>query len=307
MKRSWRWAVLLYPLLAACSSTGPLNPAGGAGQTQGGSAGSPAGGSPAGGAPGGAGTAAGSLGAGTAGEMASSGASGSAGTSGAGGGAGSGGQANAGPFACSLVLGAQLTSEWYGAGFETAGLEDPKWELKWHHHGNLSHYRDPNSPFWGNEGDPNNDAQGSPIVSPCAANPTAPDRIVFYAIEWDLETEQAWMEALGDVVDNLKLKYPSAKHVDLMTLVRCPQNQMCNPDADYGPGANDNGAIQDCFVPTFADSAVEKIIAAEPLFLGRGAQVEMAECNPAHNGAHMTAAGNEEAAQDIAAFYAQHP
>jgi hypothetical protein len=65
-----------------------------------------------------------------------------------------------------------------------------------------------------------------------------------------------------------------------MTLIRCPNNMMCNPGADYGPGANDSAGLQDCYVPP---------------------------CNPTHDGAHMTGEGNQQAASDIAAFYSAQP
>lgn len=221
---------------------------------------------------------------------------------------GSAGSANAvpssGPFECTLVLGSLLTSEWWNAGFETDVSNAAKWELKWHHHGNIKHYADVASPFWSNEGDPNNDAEGSPIVSPCSSASLTPDRILFFAIDWDYLSEQEWVDGLQQVIDNIKLKYPSAKRIDLMNEVRCPNNQMCNPGAKYGPGADADGLLQDCYVQPYVDTALQKVIARAPELLALGPQPESAECNPAHNGAHLTTPANTQAAQDIAKFYA---
>jgi hypothetical protein len=233
---------------------------------------------------------------------------GSAGTGAAGGGGGGApsGKPPEGPFTCSTYIGAYLSMEWWNAGFETK-VDNTKWQLKWHHHGHITEWRKADSPFWGDSGDPNNDAQGSPIQSACAMNSTTPDRVVFLAIDWELETEADWVAGLSESIANIKTKYPSAKRVDVMTLVRCPDNMMCNPGADYGPGANDSAGRQDCYVPPYVDSAIQKVIAANPGYVALGPQPEMAMCNPSHDGAHMTGAGNQQAATDIAAFYTAQP
>jgi hypothetical protein len=232
---------------------------------------------------------------------------GSAGTGTAGSG-GSGGAPSgtpyAGPFTCTTYIGAYLSMEWWNAGFETK-VDNDKWQLKWHHHGHITEWRKADSPFWGDTGDPNNDAQGSPIQSACAMGSTTPDRIVFLAIDWELETEADWVAGLNESIANIKAKYPGAKRVDVMTLVRCPDNMMCNPGADYGPGANDSAGKQDCYVPPYVDSAIQKVIAANPTYVALGPQPQMAMCNPSHDGAHMTGAGNQQAATDIATFYAE--
>jgi hypothetical protein len=298
--------------LVACGNgaggTGTAHDSAGSGGQLSGAAGSVAtaggGGAAANGAAAGA-TAAGAAGLGgaTAGGAGGSGGTaiaGSGGSAGSAGGGGSGGAAQS--YGCTMVLGSLLTSEWWNQGFEMDVGDASKWELKWHHHGNLIHYGDINSPFWGSTGDPLNDAQGSPILSPCAEHPDTPDRIVFFAIDWDYLSEQEWIDGLTQVVKNIKLKYPSAQRIDLMNEVRCPQNQMCNPNAKYGPGADADGQLQDCYVQPYVDSAMQKVIAADPV-LAQGPVPMSAACNPAHNGAHLTSDANVQAAKDIAAFY----
>jgi hypothetical protein len=63
----------------------------------------------------------------------------------------------------------------------------------------------------------------------------------------------------------------------------------------------------DCQVYSYVDTAMAKVVAANSDFVGLGPRLEMAMCNPAHDGAHMTAAGNQQAAKDYAAYYAKHP
>jgi hypothetical protein len=205
-----------------------------------------------------------------------------------------------------MYIGAYLSMEWYNAGFEDK-VDDDKWQLKWHHHGYVTEWRKADSPFWGDTGDPNNDAQGSPIQSKCTTNSDKPDRIVFLVIDWEIETEEVWVAGLKEMVANVKAKYPSVKRLDLMTMVRCPNNMMCNPNADYGPGANPVAGRQDCYVTPEEDAAIAKVIADDPSFVAAGPKPQMAECNPSHDGAHMTGAGNQQAAIDIGTFYAAQP
>ena len=206
-----------------------------------------------------------------------------------------------------MYIGAYLSMEWWNAGFQD-GVEDDKWQLKWHHHGHITEWAKADSPFWADEGNPNDDSQGSPIQSPCTANSNAPDRIVFLAITWALTTEEQWVESLKACVANLKAKYPSVKRVDLMTMIRCPNNMQCNPNQAYGEEDSDtNAGKQDCQVPAYADSAIAKVIAEDPTYLALGPQFEMTMCNPSHDGAHMTGTDNGIAADKIAEFYAAQP
>jgi hypothetical protein len=299
-------------LLAACSSDpAPVdtpNPMGGgnAGATtqQGGSAGS------------GAGTPATVAGSSSGGMMGSSGSAGqpgmagggaaAGGMAGGGGGAGGGGALPMGPFTCTMFLGLLTTNEWYSQGFEE-GVDGTKYELKYHHYAYVRTWGDPNSPFWGETGNSFDLDQGSQIQSPCAMNPTAPDRMVFAALDWEMETKEEWKAALEMALGTFKGKYPSLKRIDIMTLIRCPDNSMCNANADYGPGANMNAGRQDCYIPDYQDAAIAEVAAAHPDFVAVGPKVEAIACRQPVDGAHLSGDANEQAAKDVAAYYAQHP
>ena len=291
------------------SSSSELPVSGAAGQS------APAAGAPAGG---GGSASAGSPAAGASGTQTGGGPAGVAGagsgsagmvSGGAGGIAGAGGAAAAsqGPFACTEYIGAYLSMEWWGTGFESnTGIDNAKWQLKWHHHGHVLEWAKPDSPFWANTGDPLNDASGAPIQSACASNSATPDRVVFLALSWELLNEDDWVAALNADIATIKLKLPSVKWIDLQTMVRCPNDMQCNPGAKYGPGADTDATRQDCEVYPYVDSALAKVVAAHADFVGLGPQLSMAMCNPAHNGAHMTADGNKQAAVDMAAYYSKH-
>jgi hypothetical protein len=228
------------------------------------------------------------------------GATANAGSGGASGGSGGGSSVMPKNFSCSLYLGLLTTNEWYSQGFEQAGVDGTKWELRYHHYGYVNTWADPNSPFWGETGDSFALDQGSPVQSPCAMNPNAPDRLVFAALDWEMETKEAWTTALEKAITTFKAKYPSLKWVDIMTLIRCPMNMMCNPNADYGPGANGSAGRQDCYVPPYEDEAIAAVANAHPDFVGVGPKIEATMCRNPVDGAHLSADSNKQAAKDVA-------
>ena len=218
---------LLFGTAGACSSgepaAGPASPTAGTAGASANTAGTSAAGTASGGSnaavsgSGGASSNAGTTATGTGGGGQAT-AGGSGGTS-AGGTAG--GPLPEGPFGCTMYMGAYLTMEWWNTGlFEGTGdaakVNSDNWELKWHHHAHVSEWRKADSPFWLNEGNPMDDAQGAPIQSPCKATPEQPDRVVFLAIDWELLTEADWISGLNDCVTNIKAKIPSAKRVDIV-------------------------------------------------------------------------------------------
>jgi hypothetical protein len=92
-----------------------------------------------------------------------------------------------------------------------------------------------------------------------------------------------------------------------MTLIRCPMNKMCNPNANYGPGANGVAGRQECYIPPFEDEAIAAVAAAHPDFVGVGPKVEANMCRNPVDGAHLSGDSNKQAAKDVAAYYMAHP
>ena len=218
------------------------------------------------------------------------------------------GSAAKGPFTCTEVIGLLITSEWWSAGFLSDGVDATKFQLKWHHQGYVGAWADPSSPFWPNQGDPNAADAGAPIQSPCAQNSGTPDRVLFVAVDFEMLTEDAWVTALNNAVATIKQKYSSSlRWLDLTTLVRCPNDMMCNPSENYGTGANVTVPREDCYVPPYVDSAIAKVIAAHSDFVGLGPEPQATMCNPTINGPHLSTASNQAAAKAIATYYVQHP
>lgn len=304
-----RASLLALGFCLACSDNAPTGPAQGD-PTTGGSAGSGATAPPSGGGAGGSAAAAAS-GSGQGGSgAATAGTGGAGGAAGAGAsGAGAGGPAEEPPsnFACTQVIGAMITGEWFNGGnfeqkLEALGGDPQKWELKNEHYGTIEKWVDPN------EGPAENDHLywGHGVSSACAVDSNNPDRVIFSAISWELTTEQEWTIALQAVVQNIKDKYSSIRWIELTSQVRCPDNVMCNPNAVQGPGSDDAASLQDCYVWPAQDAAMAAVAAADPI-VGLTPQFDADTCRPEGiDGAHLGSA-NSGAAQKIAEHYAQHP
>jgi hypothetical protein len=140
-----------------------------------------------------------------------------------------------GTYACTLMIGIQATEEWYNFGFETM-VDNSKWELIWVHSGFVELWANSNDPVW-----------STAITSPCAQNPTKPDRVIFLALNFLYTTAAEWNPVVSMAVDNIKAKYPSAKRIELMSFIRAPGNSACSqapaPRSTITPAQDDAMAI----------------------------------------------------------------
>jgi len=189
-------------------------------------------------------------------------------------------------FVCSQVMGLMLTDQWYTAGFETApGIDDARWQLKWMDHAYIDEWANPNSTFWG-------------IVptSPCAQDSSSPDRVLLVALSWTLVTLADWETNVQKDVDNIKTKYPNVKQIVLMTIVRGPGNVSCG---------NTTVVAENTLIPPYVDQALAAVAAASPDLVKVAPPFAANSCADfMATGPHLTAAGNAEMAQKIAAAFA---
>jgi hypothetical protein len=68
------------------------------------------------------------------------------------------------------------------------------------------------------------------LSAPCTQKADAPDRIVYQAWSWELTSEKAWIDSVEAALATIRLKRPSARRIDIMTIVRCPRNGWCHSD-----------------------------------------------------------------------------
>lgn len=211
-----------------------------------------------------------------------------------------------GPFACTELVGLFSTGEWWDAGFQE-GLGDRKatWQGRFSHYGYTYEYARPDSYAWSltSVGGVNNVR----LSAPCARSSDAPDRIVYQAWSWELTSERAWVDSLESALTTIMIKRPSAKRIDLMTIIRCPANGWCHADQPaLGPGADHDATRQDCHVPDYVDSALAKVAANHPSLVSIAPKFETPKCPASVDGVHLHEQ-NGPAAATIARYFHGRP
>jgi hypothetical protein len=141
----------------------------------------------------------------------------------------------------------------------------------------------------------------------CAAGSDAPDRIVYQAWSWQLTTEKEWISNLRAAIETIRAKRPSAKRIDLMTIIRSPQNGWCHTTTpplrpSLGPGTDHDATLQDSHVPDYVDAAFAKVAAAYPDLVSIAPGFEAHACADHIDGIHL-GSGNAAVAKDIAAYF----
>jgi hypothetical protein len=186
-------------------------------------------------------------------------------------------------YACTLVLGIKETGEWFDAGFEDI-VENARWEVVPIHNGALELWADPANGMW-----------SLPPQSPCARGATAPDRIIFCGANYDYSTTDEFVPRYRAVIDNIKVRYPTVKRVDLITLVRAPGNQPC-------PG----NLTEKTWIRPAQDESISLMTRAYPGFVYASPRFEVRSCADFAMPPHFTSAAAMAAAKTIGAYYRVH-
>jgi hypothetical protein len=220
-----------------------------------------------------------------------------------------GGAAGAGPFTCTLVVGLFTTSQWFsgmmpgGASktFLMDGVDATKWEGKQTKYAYIEKWEDPTNAVW-----------SLALTNPCATNSATPDRVVFvgfspgipadqdYAMYSKLSTNQMdWEMLLNGVIATIKMKYPSAKEVDILTMGRAPNNMLCSNNNDV-----------DTIIQPYEDAAYEAVAAASGGFVVVGPKYYVPDCDTSYifaNDSDYTTTAATAIATQVAAYYVAHP
>jgi len=183
-------------------------------------------------------------------------------------------------YRCTLVLGLAVTSEWYRAGFESL-VEDDRWEAITKPHTFVEHWADPENAVW----------RELP-QSPCAERWKDPDRVLFFAANFKFTAQAEWDKALGDVVVVLRQKYPGARRIELLSMVRAPQNNSCG---------SEKGVVN-----PIIDVSISATSARYPELVVAGPRFEARSCDDLEKGGpHFTKAGGAAVAKLIADHYSR--
>jgi hypothetical protein len=182
----------------------------------------------------------------------------------------------AGPFACTEVIGLTITAEWYGAGFEQL-VDDSRFQARTRPHTFVDQWADPAHHAW-----------SAPVTSPCAAASESPDRVVLFAANWKLTSEEEWARVLTAFVATAKQRYPRLRDLSLYTVLRGPSNQTCgDPKSVVAP---------------MVDAAITRVAATEPTLVHAGPRLEARDCAEFEKGGpHFSQEGRKVVAQRLAA------
>lgn len=186
------------------------------------------------------------------------------------------------PFECTVVLGLKVTEEWFGAGFEQA-VGDGHWQAVLRPHTFVEQWANPQDPVW-----------SQAPLSPCEQRSGDPDRVVFFAADWNYKNESEWITGLTAAVNAIRFKYRGARAIELLPMVRGPNNASCGDPKSV--------------VQPFVDQAIDQIVAQFSGLVRSGPKFEVSSCASFEKGGpHFTAEGRIEVAKLIAARYSPSP
>jgi rhamnogalacturonyl hydrolase YesR len=195
----------------------------------------------------------------------------------------SGTPSSGGGYKCNMIVGGKLSTEWYAAGFENI-VDDSRWQVIGKSEAYTNVWADPTNAYW-----------STAPTSPCTDSSDNPDRIIFIAFNWVYTNVIQFQFDLESIVANIQTKYPNVKRIDLMTMIRSPNNQTCG-----------HVTGQD-WVQPFVDEAIANVVAAPhtvevtaaPKFYVPNCSAFDPKTTP-----HFTADGNTAMANIIGSYYA---
>lgn len=221
---------------------------------------------------------------GAAGTTANGGGGGRGGTGGTDGASGSSGSPSGKSYTCNLVLGVSITRDWFLGGFENY-VDGAKWEAMAPDGTGMSFVE-----LWAN---PNGATWSFAKLSPCATNPTQPERVIFTGVNWTYTTAQQWVTALEGFVATVQTKFPSVQEIDLMTMLRAPNNMT-------GPGCTSTEDV----VQPFIDAAIQTVVANHPQLVRAAPKLYAPSCDVfTGGGPHLTDDGKSTVAKIYGDYY----
>jgi hypothetical protein len=133
----------------------------------------------------------------------------------------------------------------------------------------------------------------------CAQGATTPDRVIFIVTDPPpYPAETFYQTNTTAIVNDIKMKYPAVKRVELMTLIRAPNNMPC-------PG-NTTSAEQD--MPPAEDQGIAATAAAFPGLVVALPPMYVPTCADfVSAGPQYTTAGAGDVAKVYGKYYAANP
>jgi hypothetical protein len=210
---------------------------------------------------------------------------GAAGSAGSGGGDGGAPAHSAKDFTCNLLIGTSVQHDWFTSGFETF-VDGARWEALAPAQSSISFiqmWADPNSTLW-----------SMAKSTPCTQNANNPDRVLFAGVNWQYTTAAEWVTQYEAVIGVLQAKFPGIKEIDLMTMLRAPNNMSC-------------GSAETVVQP-WIDEAIQTVAGRHPTLVRVAPKVFAPSCAVfTGGGPHFTADGMKTIAKVYGDLYAAEP
>jgi rhamnogalacturonyl hydrolase YesR len=195
----------------------------------------------------------------------------------------SGTASSTGRYTCNEIIGGSLSGQWFAAGFESI-VDDSRWQIIPKSEAYTNVWADPANAFW-----------TTAPTSPCTNGSGNPDRVIFIAFNWTYTSAVPFQFDLENIIANIQAKYPNVKRIDLMTMIRGPNNQTCGQ------------ATGEDFVQPFVDEAIANVVAApHTVQVTAAPKFYVPDCSAfdPKTTPHFTADGNTAMAQIIGSYYA---
>jgi hypothetical protein len=126
-------------------------------------------------------------------------------------------------FTCNLLVGPSPLGQWFRAGFLTyPGIDATKWEAIVKSESYIPAWSPPGAAIW------NTPLDGT---QKCAENSTMPDRVIFHATQWAAMPVATWEMHFSGIVENIRMKWPSVKRIELMLSTVGPGDMPCQGGA----------------------------------------------------------------------------
>ena len=188
-----------------------------------------------------------------------------------------------GGYTCNQIIGGKVSGEWFAAGFEDL-VDNDHWQIIAKSEAYSNVWADPANSYW-----------STAPTSPCKDGSDNPDRIIFVAFNWTYTNAVQWQFDLDNIVANIQAKYSNVKRIDLMTMIRSPNNVTCGQ------------STQEDVVQPFVDQAIASVAAApHAVQITVAPKFYVPDCSAfdPKTTPHFTADGNTAMAHIIGSYYA---
>jgi len=196
-------------------------------------------------------------------------------------------------FSCTQVIGYSQVGAFNGwfvkdGVFESIVGSDG-WQLIWENGATLHDWQRPTYRGWTNT-----------LVSPCATNSLAPDRVLLNLAGTNETDVAAWVNDINATIDTIMLKLPSVRRIILQSIVGGPVHQVCV--------ASNGQPVRASVSHPYMDEAIALVVAAragtQPEVVA-GISPEVRTCADYRDDTgHFTAEGAVAAAELIGNYYA---